>query len=210
MTYIENVFICIFSALLIAAICMGKRNIRFFLFCFAGMGACLLSAYINTFFAAVYEADAFIATVEIAPVTEEVMKLLPLLFYLLVFEPKPDKIKSAAIISAVSFATFENICYLIQNGTEYFSFIFFRGFGTGAMHVICGALVGSGLVYAWQRTWLKIAGTCGLLGAAITFHAVYNLLIAYGGAAQYIAYALPVLIMTVWKLSASVPARKRR
>ena len=210
MTYIENVFICIFSALLIAAICMGKRNIRFFLFCFVGMGACLLSAYINTFFAAVYEADAFIATVEIAPVTEEVMKLLPLLFYLLVFEPKPDKIKSAAIISAVSFATFENICYLIQNGTEYFSFIFFRGFGTGAMHVICGALVGSGLVYAWQRTWLKIAGTCGLLGAAITFHAVYNLLIAYGGAAQYIAYALPVLIMAVWKLSASVPARKRR
>lgn len=210
MTYIENVFICIFSTLLIAAICMGKRNIRFFLFCFAGMGACLLSAYINTFFAAVYEADAFIATVEIAPVTEEVLKLLPLLFYLLVFEPKPDKIKSAAIISAVSFATFENICYLIQNGTEYFSFIFFRGFGTGAMHVICGALVGSGLVYAWQRTWLKIAGTCGLLGAAITFHAVYNLLIAYGGAAQYIAYALPVLIMTVWKLSASVPARKRR
>lgn len=210
MTYIENVFICIFSALLIAAICMGKRNIRFFLFCFAGMGACLLSAYINTFFAAVYEADAFIATVEIAPVTEEVLKLLPLLFYLLVFEPKPDKIKSAAIISAVSFATFENICYLIQNGTEHFSFIFFRGFGTGAMHVICGALVGSGLVYAWQRTWLKIAGTCGLLGAAITFHAVYNLLIAYGGAAQYIAYALPVLIMTVWKLSASVPARKRR
>lgn len=210
MTYIENVFICIFSTLLIAAICMGKRNIRFFLFCFAGMGACLLSAYINTFFAAVYEADAFIATVEIAPVTEEVMKLLPLLFYLLVFEPKPDKIKSAAIISAVSFATFENICYLIQNGTEYFSFIFFRGFGTGAMHVICGALVGSGLVYAWQRTWLKIAGTCGLLGAAITFHAVYNLLIAYGGAAQYIAYALPVLIMAVWKLSASVPARKRR
>lgn len=210
MTYIENVFICIFSALLIAAICMGKRNIRFFLFCFAGMGACLLSAYINTFFAAVYEADAFIATVEIAPVTEEVIKLLPLLFYLLVFEPKPDKIKSAAIISAVSFATFENICYLIQNGTEYFSFIFFRGFGTGAMHVICGALVGNGLVYAWQRTWLKIAGTCGLLGAAITFHAVYNLLIAYGGAAQYIAYALPVLIMAVWKLSASVPARKRR
>lgn len=210
MTYIENVFICIFSTLLIAAICMSKRNIRFFLFCFAGMGACLLSAYINTFFAAVYEADAFIATVEIAPVTEEVMKLLPLLFYLLVFEPKPDKIKSAAIISAVSFATFENICYLIQNGTEYFSFIFFRGFGTGAMHVICGALVGSGLVYAWQRTWLKIAGTCGLLGAAITFHAVYNLLIAYGGAAQYIAYALPVLIMAVWKLSASVPARKRR
>ena len=60
------------------------------------------------------------------------------------------------------------------------------------MHVLCGLIVGGGLAYAWQRTWLKIAGTCGLLGAAITLHAIYNLLIAYGGAAQYIAYALPV------------------
>ena len=60
--------------------------------------------------------------------------------------------------------------------------------------------MGDGLAYAWQRAWLKIAGTCGLLGAAITFHATYNLLIAYGGAAQYIAYALPVLILAAGKL----------
>ena len=43
MTYIENVFLCMVSPLLIAALCMGKRQIRFFFFCFAGMGACLLS-----------------------------------------------------------------------------------------------------------------------------------------------------------------------
>ena len=57
MTYIENVFICMASPLLIAALCMGKRQTKFFLFCLAGMGACLLSAYINTFFAALYGAD---------------------------------------------------------------------------------------------------------------------------------------------------------
>ena len=61
------------------------------------------------------------------------------------------------------------------------------------------------LAYIWQRTWLKIAGTCGLLGAAITFHAIYNLLIAYGGAIQYIAYILPVLILTVGKLIVRLP-----
>lgn len=81
------------------------------------------------------------------------------------------------------------MCYLIQNGADRFSFIFFRGFGTGAMHVLCGIIVGAGLAYTWQRTWLKIAGTCGLLGAAITLHAIYNLLITYGGAARYIAYS---------------------
>ena len=141
MTYIENVLICMASPLLIAALCMGKRQTKFFLFCFAGMGACLLSAYINTFLTALYEADAFAATSEIAPVVEEVIKLLPLLFYLLVFEPKAEQIKIAAVIVALSFATFENVCYLIQNGAEHFSFIFFRGIGTGAMHVICGAIV---------------------------------------------------------------------
>ena len=201
MTYIENIFICMVSPLLVAALCMGRRQLRFFLFCIAGMGVCLLSAYINTFLAAVCRADALAATAEIAPVVEEMMKLLPLVFYLLVFEPEGDKIKPAAITIALAFATFENVCYLIQNGADRFSFIFFRGFGTGAMHVLCGLIVGGGLAYTWQRTWLKIAGTCGLLGAAITFHAIYNLLIAYGGAAQYIAYALPVLLVAAGRLS---------
>ena len=202
MTYIENIFVCVAAPLLVAAFCMGRKYLRFFLFTFAGMGACLISAYVNTFFVAIYEATVFNATAEIAPVVEEVIKLLPLLFYLLVFEPKAEQIKNAAVITALSFATFENICYLIQNGAGHFSFIFFRGIGTGAMHVICGAIVGGGLAYVWQRTWLEIAGTCGLLGAAITFHALYNLLIAYGGAVQYAAYVLPVMILAAGKLIA--------
>ena len=58
MTYIENIFLCMVSPLLVAALCMGRRQLRFFLFCMAGMGVCLLSAYINTFLAAVCQADA--------------------------------------------------------------------------------------------------------------------------------------------------------
>ena len=145
MTYIENIFLCMVSPLLVAALCMGRRQLRFFLFCIAGMGVCLLSAYINTFLAAVCQADALAATAEIAPVVEEMMKLLPLVFYLLVFEPESERIKPAAITVTLSFATFENVCYLIQNGADRFSFIFFRGFGTGAMHVLCGLIVGGGL-----------------------------------------------------------------
>ena len=74
MTYIENIFLCMVSPLLVAALCMGRRQLRFFLFCIAGMGVCLLSAYINTFLAAVCQADALAATAEIAPVVEELMK----------------------------------------------------------------------------------------------------------------------------------------
>ena len=105
-------------------------------------------------------------------------------------------------LSTLRSASIDKSVYLIQNGADRFSFIFFRGFGTGAMHVLCGLIVGGGLAYTWRRTWLKIAGTCGLLGAAITLHAIYKLLIADGGAAQYVAYALPVLLVAAGRWSA--------
>ena len=112
-------------------------------------------------------------------------------------------------LSTLRSASIDKSVYLIQNGADRFSFIFFRGFGTGAMHVLCGLIVGGGLAYAWRRTWLKIAGTCGLLGAVITLHAIYNLLIVHGGAAQYIAYALPVLLVTAGRLSVFRLSRKQ-
>ena len=77
MTYIENAFVCIAAPLLVAALCAGRRHLRPFLFSLAGMLACLLSAYVNTFFAAALNASALDATAEIAPVVEEMMKLLP-------------------------------------------------------------------------------------------------------------------------------------
>lgn len=130
---------------------------------------------------------------------EEAAKLLPLLFYLLVFEPEPEKIRPAVLTVAAGFATFENICYLIQHGAENLSFLLIRGFGTGAMHILCGAIVGCGLLYVWRQGWLKAAGTCGLLGAAVVFHGIYNLLIACGGLGQYVAYILPVLTVILGK-----------
>lgn len=195
MTYIENVLVCIAAPLLITALFMGMRALRTFLFFFAGMAACLLSAYVNTFFAAVTAAGAMTATVEIAPVGEEILKLLPMLFYLLVFVPNPSRIKDAVLLVSAGFATFENICYLMQNGAEELGFLLIRGFGTGAMHITCGAILGYGLAYVWKHGWLKAAGTLGLLGTAVTFHAVYNLLIAAGGAVQYIAYGMPLVTM---------------
>ena len=92
------------------------------------------------------------------------MKFLPLMFYLLVFEPDADSIKSALLITAVGFATFENVCYLISNGAEDLGFLLIRGFGTGAMHIVCAALVGAGMVYVWPRGALRAAGSCAPAG----------------------------------------------
>ena len=195
MTYIENVFACIAAPLLVAALCAGKKRAHFFIFALAGMLSCLLSAYVNTFFTALLDASALGATAEIAPVVEEAMKLMPLLFYLLVFEPEGDRIRSAILVTAAGFATFENVCYLLENSAEDLGFLLIRGFGTGAMHIVCGVIVGYGMVYVWPRGALRAAGSCALLGTAVVFHGVYNLLASYGGRAQYVAYALPLMLL---------------
>ena len=84
MTYIENVFVCMAAPLVVALLSLKRGQRAALVFCLAGMGACLLSAYLNTFFARLYQADAVNAATQIAPVVEEIMKLLPLLFFLAV------------------------------------------------------------------------------------------------------------------------------
>ena len=81
----------------------------------------------------------------------------------------------------------------------------------GAAYAVAVYLPGCGVLAGWAG---KLAMTAALLAvafglrretlrlAAITFHATYNLLIVYGGAAQYVAYVLPVLLMAAGKLSA--------
>ena len=124
---------------------------------------------------------------------EEVLKLAPVLFYLLVLEPEKEEIAGAMLIVAVGFATFENVCYLTGNGSAQLLHLLIRGFGAGAMHVVSGMIVGMGLYYLRDRLYLRFAGTAGLLALAITYHAIYNLLVAQSGAAAHVGYLLPML-----------------
>ncbi|MEG1577818.1 MAG: PrsW family glutamic-type intramembrane protease [Oscillospiraceae bacterium] len=197
MTYIENIFICLTAPMLVGAICAGKKHCRAFAFVVAGYASCLLSAYINSFFARFYGADLVSAAVEIAPVVEEVLKLLPLLFYIFVFEPDGRATQMAIFTIGASFSTFENVCYLTENGATEFYYLLVRGFGAGAMHIICGVIIGYGLLYVWKYPWLKLAGTLGLLCAAITYHAIFNLLISAGGTLKTIGYLFPIATAAV-------------
>ena len=197
MTYIENVFVCIAAPLLIAMLCIDSRYRAAFGFCFAGMFVCLLSAYLNTFFSNYYGADPMNATTQIAPVVEEIMKLLPLLFFMVIFEPKSGEFRLAAILTAASFATFENICYLTENGAEQIVFLLIRGFGTGAMHVVCGSAYSEGLRFVWKNRLLRDVCIPGLLCVTIIYHAIYNLLVSVGGTCQLIGYCIPLLTLAI-------------
>ena len=201
MNYIENVFICLAAPLLAAILCMSGRGRKLLLFFLGGMTACLLSSYISTFIAAAQGAGMSEASLEIAPLVEEMMKFVPILFYLLVFEPGREAYSGNIVLSvAIGFATLENVCYLIQNGAAVITRLLIRGFATGAVHVVCGAMIAFGLQIFWGRRWLRAAGTLGLLAVAATFHGVYNILVSQSGAVEMAGYLIPMGTIFMWIL----------
>ena len=171
MNYIENIYICLAAPLLIALLCLRAGRRQMLLFLLAGMTACLLSSYISTFLVVIYEAERSVAAIEIAPVVEELMKMLPVVFYLLVFEPPRIRAASSMLMVAAGFSTFENVCFLITNGASDLMQLVIRGFGTGAMHI----------------------GTMGLLCLSMIYHAIFNLLVQQDGAVFVTGALFPVL-----------------
>ena len=195
MTYIENIFLCLALPLILSMFFIQGRVRRYALFLTVGMAVCLLSAYVSSFFMGQYGVNGTVAAIEITPVCEEVMKLLPLLFFYLVFEPEPKEMPAAAIAIAVGFATFENVCYLTENGAGSFVFLLIRGMSAGALHLVCGILTGLALAYVFRRPWLTCTGTVGILGVCMVLHGIYNLLITADGFWQMVGYFFPSAII---------------
>lgn len=192
MTYIENIYFCLASPIFLAVLCLRKEGRRILAFILAGMTVCLLSAYISTYLAGVAGIDQAEAAWEIVPVVEEIMKLLPLALFILVFEPEKKVAITGALYVAVGFTTFENVCYLTSYGSAGLLRVLIRGFGTGALHVMCGMIVSVGLYYLWDQAWLRTVGAFTLLCFVITLHAIFNILVNQPGAVFWIGSAIPI------------------
>ena len=186
MNYMENTYVCLAAPLLLAVLCLRREGRRSLLFTLSGMTACLCSAYISTYLAALKGIDAAAASYEIVPVVEEIMKSLPVLFFLLVYEPEKRTAIAGALMVAVGFATFENVCFLTAYGSSDLLRLVIRGFGTGAMHVVCGMIVAIGIFYLWEQAWLRIVGAFALLCFVITYHAVFNIFVSRAGAVFWV------------------------
>ncbi len=205
MNYIENTYICLAAPLFLAILCLHRDTRRNLSFLLAGMSACLLSAYVSAYAAGTAQIDLIAASYELAPVVEEIMKFLPVLFYILVFEPERNSAISGTFLVSVGFATFENVCFLTSYGTSNLLRLLIRGFGTGAMHVVCGMIVAVGLFFLWHDTKLRVVGVVALLCFAIRFHAIFNLLVNQTGFSFWVGSAIP-LTMVIFYL---IVLRKR-
>jgi len=189
--YAENIYIALAGPMLFSLMLMRGQARRMVFFLLCGMTASLLSAYLNSFGAAASDITADQASLLISPLGDEVLKLLPVLFYVLLLEPRRQDILSSALTVGLGFTLFENSCYIVLFGSEDLLYMLLRGFSTGAMHTVCSAVTGFGLTFLGRRHWPALVSTVGMLSLAATYHAVYNLLVLQTGAARSIGYALP-------------------
>ena len=190
----EGVLIALAMAML-AVLPVARQETRRVLVCqVAGMLACLLGAYINTFLAFLMGLDSLDAAVVVAPMVEEVFKYLPLVFYVVVFEPERRRILDAALAIGAGFALFETSAHLMQAAPGALPHLLLRGLSAGAMHTGCTAIVGLTLSFSREAGWPRFTAMAGVLCIAIIYHAIYNLLVSFPGPLRFLGYALPLTV----------------
>ncbi len=190
----ENILICIAIPLIIAVFFLKGSARRVIAFFIAGMGVCLLAAYMGGYLEYALALSTEDTSIFISPVSEEVMKFIPVLLYILLLSPSDDELIIAAIGVGAGFATFENICHILSNGSWSITHILIRGLATGVMHMICLMALSTAIVVLKKYNAVTFPAFMGALDISVSFHALYNLLVSRAGISSYIGYVIPVTV----------------
>ena len=193
MVYSENILVCFAVPLLIALIFTQRSTRRFIGSFVMGMLICLLSAYISGFLRQITETPAEDMAIYFSPIIEEIMKILPLVFYIFVFEADNSKLITVCLGIGLGFASFENSCYLMSFGAPELTFVIIRGLAVGVMHVVCSLMLIMGIILQKRFFTLSFPGIVGALSLSTAFHGFYNLLVSEPGISTYIGYTMPAL-----------------
>ena len=197
MIYAENILICIAVPLLVSLLFIRGHARRFAAAFLIGMGVCLISAYISGFIGMVAGMEENETSIFLSPVVEELMKLLPLLFFITLFSPGERQLAMPAVAIGAGFATFENCCYILTSGADSLPYILIRGLAVGVMHIVSILALSIWLIIAKRLKAFTFPAIVGGLSLAMIFHALYNLLVSRPGASTVIGYLLPLLTAAV-------------
>ena len=199
LTYIAFIALTVSLALMLPL--MEKKTRRVMIFMIVGIFACLFISEINSILLSAFNNDVYYVTTTITPVTEEIIKMLPILYFAIVISDDCPTLIANSFAVGVGFALLENVVILtqnVENVTIFWALV--RGFGSGLVHGICTVMVGWGVSYVKKRRKLFFCGTFALLSSAIIYHATYNLLVQseyqYVGILLPITTYIPVLLLT--------------
>ena len=192
MIYAENILICITVPLMISLIFITGKARYFAGSLILGMVVCLIAAYISGYLDLAAELGEESTAIFISPIVEEIMKFLPLLFYVMMFLPESDDMYLVALGIGAGFATFENCCYILTSGAESLPYILIRGMAVGVMHIVSILFLAIGIEMVRRFRALSVPGLLGALSLSMTFHGLYNLLVSEPGLSSVIGYVLPL------------------
>jgi RsiW-degrading membrane proteinase PrsW (M82 family) len=145
--------------------------------------------------------DAFKFTIIVTPITEEILKALPIFIYAMMISDKRETLFTASMATGIGFAVLENAFYLLNDPSFNMIDAVIRAFGTGLMHGMCTLLVGVGISFAKKRSKIFVVGTFALLSTAITYHGIYNMLIQ--SPYEVVGFLLPIITyipFLIWRL----------
>ncbi len=172
------VFICMVVSLGLMLPLMEKKTRSVVIFMIVGIFSCLFVSELNQILLKAFHSDMFYVTTTITPVTEEIVKALPILYFALVISDDRRSLIANSFSVGVGFALLENMVILVENAESVtILWALIRGFGSGLVHGLCTVMVGYGISYIKKRRKLFFCGTFALLSGAIIYHATYNLLV---------------------------------
>lgn len=194
-------FVSVFVPILLMANLIEKKARLPIVFVLAGIFISVFAAELNGVLRQMLPLNNYELTIIVTPMTEEVLKALPVLFYALVISDKKERLFTASMATGIGFAVLENAYYLLTSHHWNVLDAVARAFGTGLMHGMCTLLVGVGIVFVKKKRKIFWVGTFALLSTAITYHGIYNMLVQ----SQYeiIGYLLPIstyIPSLIWRL----------
>lgn len=194
-------FISIFVPILLMANLIEKKARLPIVFVLAGIFISVFAAEVNSILRAVLPLSKYELTIIVTPMTEEVLKALPVLFYALAISDKAEALFTASMATGIGFAVLENTYYLLNIETWNIMDAVIRAFGTGLMHGMCTLLVGAGITFVKKKRKIFWVGTFALLSTAIIYHGTYNMLVQSRFAV--IGHLLPIstyIPSFIWRL----------
>ena len=194
-------FISISVPILLMALLVEKKARLPIMFLLFGIFVSVFAAEVNGLLSALLPISTFEITIIITPITEEILKAIPIFVFATVLSAKKESLFTASMAVGIGFAVLENAYYLLNYPTFNMIDAIIRAFGAGLMHGMCTLLVGVGISFVKKRSKIFVVGTFALLSTAITYHGIYNMLVQSDF--QAIGFLLPIttyIPFLVWRI----------
>ena len=185
-------FICLVAPMLLMMLLLKKRSRLLVGYMIIGIFVSLFVSELNSILLKLFGSDTLYVTTTITPISEEIVKAIPVLFYAIVFFDNRDRVMPIAFATGIGFGMFENMVILVQNIENVsISWAVIRGFSTALMHAICTVAIGFGICFIKKKRKLFYCGTFALLTMACIYHGIFNMLVQSNY--KYFGFVLPAV-----------------